>query len=98
VLAVDLQHEFDLVLFERGNPDPSLRTRVAWGVLVALIAISLLLAGGLQALQTAAIVMALPFALVIVLMLVSLVRALREDADRLEREEREVRRLLRSRK
>ncbi len=66
-------------------------------MLVALIAISLLLAGGLQALQTAAIVMALPFALVIVLMLVSLVRALREDADRLEREEREVRRLLRGR-
>ena len=85
------------ILSERGNPDPSLRIRVAWGILVGLIAISLLLAGGLQALQTAAIVMALPFAIVILLMLVSLVRALREDADRLEREEREMRRLLRGR-
>ncbi len=86
------------MLSERGNPDPSLRIRLAWGVLVGLIAISLLLAGGLQALQTAAIVMALPFSVVILLMLVSLLRALREDADRLEREEREARRLLRSRR
>lgn len=86
------------ILSERGNPDPSLRIRLAWGVLVGLIAISLLLAGGLQALQTAAIVMALPFALVILLMLVSLMRALREDADQIEREEREVRRLLRGRR
>ena len=37
------------------------------------------MAGGLQALQTAAILFALPFALVIVLMVIALWRALRED-------------------
>lgn len=86
------------ILSERGNANPSMRIKVAWGVLVGLIAISLLLVGGLKALQTAAIVMALPFVIVIMLMLVSLLRALREEADRLEREEREARRLLRSRR
>ncbi|HLT25378.1 MAG TPA: BCCT family transporter, partial [Zeimonas sp.] len=83
------------ILSEGGNPDPSLRIRFAWGVLVSLIAISLLLVGGLNAIQTAAIVMALPFAIVIALMVVSLLRALREEGAQLDREERVLRRLIR---
>lgn len=83
------------MLSDRGNPNPSLRIKLSWGVLVALIAAALLVGGGLKALQTAAIVMALPFAVVILLMLVSLFRALRDEADRLEREERALRRRIR---
>jgi glycine betaine transporter len=82
------------ILSDRGNPNPSISTKLTWGVLIALIAISLLLGGGLEALQTAAVVMALPFAFVIVLMLVSLIRALGKEADRIEREERALRRKL----
>lgn len=59
------------------------------------IAVSLLLAGGLQALQTATILFALPFALVIVLMVVALWRALREDWREEARRERELRRRMR---
>jgi glycine betaine transporter len=55
----------------------------------------MLLAGGLQGLQTATIVFALPFALVIVLMVISLWRAMREDWIAQEQNERAMRRRLR---
>ena len=51
-----------------GNPNPSTKTKLMWGGLIAGMAISLLLAGGLKALQTATIVFAVPFSLVIILM------------------------------
>jgi len=78
-----------------GNPDPRARVKLVWGVLIAGIAISLLMTGGLQALQTATIVFALPFTLVIVLMALSLWRAVRADWHEEQREERQLRRRLR---
>lgn len=57
-----------------GNPNPSARVKIVWGLLVAGIAASLLLAGGLKAVQTATIVFVLPFAAVIALIAVSLWR------------------------
>ena len=78
-----------------GNPNPSNRVKVIWGLLVAGIACSLLLAGGVKAVQTATIVFALPFTVVIVLMAVSLWRAIRADWHAGQEEERRVRRRLR---
>jgi len=78
-----------------GNPNPPRRVKIIWGVLVAGIAVSLLLAGGLKAVQTATILFALPFALVIVLMMISLARALREDWQAEARRERDLRRRMR---
>jgi glycine betaine transporter len=78
-----------------GNPNPPRKIKVIWGALVAGIAISLLLAGGLKAVQTATILFALPFALVIVLMVVSLWRGLREDWLEEARRERELKRRMR---
>jgi glycine betaine transporter len=78
-----------------GNPNPPARVKVLWGVLVAGIAVSMLLAGGLPGLQTATIVFALPFALVIVLMVISLWRAMRTDWAEQQQREREMRRRLR---
>lgn len=78
-----------------GNPHPPARVKVTWGVLVAGIALSLLLAGGLKAVQTATIVFALPFTVVIVLMAWSLWRAIVHDWDEEQRRERELRRKLR---
>jgi glycine betaine transporter len=78
-----------------GNPNPPTRIKIIWGVLIAGIAISLLLAGGLEAVQTATILFALPFALVIVLMVIALWRALREDWIAEARREREIRRKVR---
>jgi glycine betaine transporter len=78
-----------------GNPNPPNRVKIVWGVLVAAIALSLLLAGGLQAVQTATIVFALPFSLVLVLMAVSVTLAIREDWNAEQKRERDLRRKLR---
>jgi glycine betaine transporter len=78
-----------------GNPEPPARVKVIWGVLIAGIALSLLLAGGLKAVQTATIVFALPFTVVIVMMAWSLWLAVQHDWDEEERRERELRRKLR---
>ena len=64
-------------------------------MLVAGIAISLLLAGGLKAVQTATIVFALPFTVVIVLMAIALWRAAKDDWTEQDRRERALRRRLR---
>lgn len=71
-----------------GNPNPPLWNRVFWAVTKGVVASVLLLAGGLGALQTAAIASALPFALVMIAMCFGLLIALR-------REHAEQRRLLR---
>ena len=79
-----------------GNENPSARIKIIWGVLISGIAISLLLAGGLKAVQTATIVFALPFTVVIVLMAVALWRGVRDDHNEEQRRERELRRRMRS--
>ena len=78
-----------------GNPNPPAKIKTIWGVLVAGIAISLLLSGGIEAVQTATIVFALPFAFVILLMVISLWRAIREDWREEQRKERELRQRMR---
>jgi len=79
----------------KGNLNPPVRIKIFWSVLIAGIAISPLVAGGLKAVQTATILFALPFALVIVLMTVSLARALREDWIADAARERDLRRRMR---
>ncbi|MGE0496938.1 MAG: BCCT family transporter [Ramlibacter sp.] len=78
-----------------GNENPGARIKIVWGVLVSGIAISLLLAGGLKSVQTATIVFALPFTVVIVLMAVSLWRGLREDHAEEQARERDLRKRMR---
>ncbi len=80
-----------------GQADPSARIKVVWGLLVSGMAVVLLLTGGVKAVQTATIVFALPFAAVVVLMVVALWRAVREDGQAEERRERNWRRVARQR-
>lgn len=70
-------------LLSVGNPDPPVAHRVVWGVGEGLVASVLLLAGGLVALQAAAIVAALPFSLIMLLMCYSLIRGLQEEKRRM---------------
>ncbi|SDG88500.1 BCCT family transporter [Propionivibrio dicarboxylicus] len=77
-----------------GSENPSTRTKLVWGLLITGIAISLLLAGGIKAMQTATIVFALPFAFVIPLMAVALIRAIRADWFERQHAERAMRRRL----
>jgi len=62
-------------------PNPPVWQRVFWAVCAGLVAAVLLLAGGLQALQTAALASALPFAVVMLLMCYGLLRALQTESE-----------------
>ena len=64
-----------------GNIDTGIPHRIIWGVILTLVIATLLVAGGggLGALQNAMILGALPFTLVIVLMCLSLIKALIRD-------------------
>lgn len=57
--------------------------RLFWTVLMAVLAIVLLLAGGLKALQSATIMSALPFTFIMLLICIGLVKALKVDVTRM---------------
>ena len=79
-----------------GDPNPSNRIKIMWGVLVSAIAISLLFAGGLKAVQTATIIFALPFSVVLVLMAVSVTRAISQDWHAEQRRDKDLRKKMRA--
>lgn len=55
-----------------GSLEPANNIKVIWGLAQSIIAAVLLYAGGLSALQSAAIIVAFPFSFVLILMLLSL--------------------------
>ena len=60
-------------------PNPPVWQRVFWAICAGVVAAVLLLAGGLQALQTAALASALPFAVIMLLICYGLLRALQTE-------------------
>ncbi|MEU4209443.1 BCCT family transporter [Streptomyces sp. NPDC026206] len=66
-------------LSSRGALHPRTWLVVAWGVLMAAVAAVLLVAGGLKSLQSATILVALPFVVVMLALCWSLLRELRTD-------------------
>ncbi|GAA0481722.1 BCCT family transporter [Streptomyces sp. NPDC046215] len=66
-------------LSSRGALHPRTWLVVTWGVLMAAVAAVLLVAGGLQSLQSATILVALPFVVVMLALCWSLLRELRTD-------------------
>ena len=68
------------MLCSHGSNETPLWQRVYWAVGIGVVAAILLLAGGLNALQTMTIVSALPFAIVLLLAIVGLIKALRVEA------------------
>lgn len=68
------------MLTSGGEEESPVWQRIFWAVVEGIVAAALLLAGGLQALQTATIASALPFAMIMILMCWGLVRALRIEA------------------
>jgi choline/glycine/proline betaine transport protein len=81
------------MLASGGDPNPPTWSRIFWASLEGAVAIVLLLAGGLIALQTGAIALAFPFSFVMVAMVAATWKALRaehlatREADRLRRRE-----------
>lgn len=66
-----------------GVMNPSFRIKLVWGILQAGIASTLLFSGGLRGIQNAAIIVAFPFSIVIVLMIISLYISLIREQERL---------------
>jgi choline/glycine/proline betaine transport protein len=74
------------MLTSGGDMDPNKKLRAGWGVAQGAVTIALILISGtsaLKSLQTASIVSAFPFAIVMIFMCVSLWKALREDYKKL---------------
>lgn len=67
------------MLCSNGRNDTPLWQRVYWAVGIGVVAAILLLAGGLNALQTMTIASALPFTIVLLLAIVGLIKALRVE-------------------
>ena len=67
-------------ILSMGNKNPPRRFRIIWGLGIGGVAAALLLAGGLTALQTLTIAVALPFSVVLLFMCVALVKGLNDEA------------------
>lgn len=63
----------------KGSMEPTNKVKLVWGILQALVAVALLLSGGLQGLQTMSIVTALPFSIILALMMISFIMELRKE-------------------
>ncbi|MFC4601364.1 BCCT family transporter [Cohnella hongkongensis] len=63
----------------KGSPNPPRVPKLVWGVLMSAIAGVLLYAGGLNALQTASLISALPFTLLLLLLGLSIAKLLRKE-------------------
>lgn len=63
----------------QGDLDPTNRKKVLWGLIQSLFAAALLLAGGLEALQTASVGAAFPFIFVMLFAMISLIKAFKEE-------------------
>lgn len=63
----------------KGSLNPGLIGKIIWGTLITAIAVVLIIAGGLNALQTASLVSALPFTIILILMLISFIKMLKNE-------------------
>ncbi len=71
---------FVLGMFTQGGDlNPSNSKKIIWGLIQSVLATTLLLAGGLLPLQTASVIAAFPFIFIMILAIVSLLKALREE-------------------
>ncbi|MGO2034520.1 MAG: BCCT family transporter, partial [Brevibacterium aurantiacum] len=70
------------MLASGGHPNPPVWSRVLWAALEGALAIGLLLAGGLGALQAASLATALPFSIILIFIAISMVRAFQIEATR----------------
>jgi glycine betaine transporter len=67
------------MLSQRGTTSPSRPVVILWGLAIAAVAMALTLAGGLSAMQSATILVATVFVVVLVAICVNLVRELRQE-------------------
>ncbi|SFA90156.1 choline/carnitine/betaine transport [Lentibacillus halodurans] len=64
----------------KGSLNPALMVKIIWGILITAIAVVLLFAGGLNALQTASLTSALPFTIILLLIVVAFIRMVKKES------------------
>lgn len=74
-----------------GKLDSPVPQRVFWAVMEGVVAATLLIGGGLTALQTASVITGLPFAIILMLMIYSLREGLKQEFEVEEIVRRKVR-------
>ncbi len=62
-----------------GDLDPTTKKKVTWGVIQSLLALALMLSGGLKTLQTASIVAAFPFAFIMLFSMIAIIKMVKND-------------------
>ncbi len=67
------------MMSSNGDLNPSAGKKIIWGIIQSLLALALMLSGGLKTLQTGSIAAAFPFVIVMVFACISLLKALRQD-------------------
>jgi len=63
-----------------GNPNPSAKIRVIWGLLLGVLGAAMILSGSMAAVRTLIALGALPFVFITIILLACLIRALLQDA------------------
>jgi glycine betaine transporter len=79
ITSADSASFFVAMQMSKGALEPTLAMKLIWGVFTGLLAIVLLVSGGLQAVQTASIVAGSPFAIGIGFMIYSLLKSLKYE-------------------
>lgn len=67
------------MMSQNGNLNPDTKRKVIWGIIQSLLALALMLAGGLKVLQIGSIVAAFPFLFVMIFAMFSFHKALKDD-------------------
>ena len=73
------------MLSSGGNTEPPKTSRVFWAILEGVVAAGLLLVGGIEALKNMAIILALPFSMILLLTCVAIWKALAREYDDITR-------------
>ncbi|NIC07286.1 choline BCCT transporter BetT [Billgrantia bachuensis] len=66
------------------NHDAPIKLRIFWSAMIGLVTVALLMAGGLAALQSAVVITALPFSLVIFAIMLGMYKALKLEGSKAE--------------
>jgi glycine betaine transporter len=67
------------MMSQNGNLNPDTKRKVIWGIIQSLLALALMLAGGLKVLQIGSIVAAFPFIFVMIFAMFAFLKALKGD-------------------
>jgi glycine betaine transporter len=67
------------MISENGNPNPTHKTKIIWGVVIAAISTVLIVTGGLKGLQSALVATAIPLAILMLFMCYSTYKGLKGE-------------------